>query len=391
METIRKNGMLIPLVLIISLFFLWGLSYGLLDVLNKHFQESLHISKSRSGLLQAAYFGAYFIMALPAGRFMQRNGYKRAILLGLLVYALGACLFYPAAGARSFTFFLVALFVLASGLAFLETAANPFMTILGNPEQAAFRLNLAQSFNGVGSFIGPVIGGAIFFGAATMNVQWVYFAIAAMVIVVAVLIRITEMPEPLLEKKDSSITLTEVWNSSAVFRNAVVAQFFYVAAQVGVAAYFINYCTEKGLGISNSDAAYYLSLAMVLFTVGRFTGSAILKRVEPNRLLGTYALVNILLCVVVMISSGMVGIWALIIMFFFESILFPTIFAIGIRGLGDKTKLASSLMVMSIVGGAIVPYFMGWVADHYTTAMSYSIPLACFLVVSWFGFKGARP
>lgn len=391
MHTIRKNGMLIPLVLIISLFFLWGLSYGLLDVLNKHFQESLHISKSRSGLLQAAYFGAYFIMALPAGRFMQRNGYKRAILLGLLVYALGACLFYPAAGARSFTFFLVALFVLASGLAFLETAANPFMTILGNPEQAAFRLNLAQSFNGVGSFIGPVIGGAIFFGAATMNVQWVYFAIAAMVIVVAILIRITEMPEPLLEKKDSSITLTEVWNSSAVFRNAVVAQFFYVAAQVGVAAYFINYCTEKGLGISNSDAAYYLSLAMVLFTVGRFTGSAILKRVEPNRLLGTYALVNILLCVVVMISSGMVGIWALIIMFFFESILFPTIFAIGIRGLGDKTKLASSLMVMSIVGGAIVPYFMGWVADHYTTAMSYSIPLACFLVVSWFGFKGARP
>jgi len=395
----KKSTFLLPLILVTSLFFLWGLAYGLLDVLNKHFQETLNINKQRSTLLQAAYFGAYFLIALPAGLLMSKIGYRKGIIIGLLLYAVGALLFYPAANNASFSFFLLALFVLASGLTFLETAANPYITVLGNPGTSEFRLNLAQSFNGVGSFLGPVIGGALFFGTPVANagsqldsVKMVYIVIAVVVILVAVLFMATQMPEV----KEEELVVDEGGHTGkTLFQHrhfvwSIVAQFFYVAAQVGIAALFINYCTEKSVGINNAQAAYLLSISLILFTIGRFAGTALLKVVAPNKLLATYALVNIALCVLVVAIPGKLAIYSLVAMFFFMSIMFPTIFALGVKNLGAYTKRGASFIIMSIVGGALVPYVMGSLAEVYSTPTSFVVPLVCFAVVFVFGIHGYK-
>ncbi|HNA01304.1 MAG TPA: L-fucose:H+ symporter permease [Ferruginibacter sp.] len=390
-----KNKFLLPLILVTSLFFLWGLAYGLLDVLNKHFQESLNITKTRSTLLQAAYFGAYFLVALPAALFMNRYGYKKGIIAGLLLYAAGAFLFYPAAQQSSFNFFLLALFIIASGLACLETAANPYVTVLGKPETSEFRLNLSQCFNGVGSFIGPIIAANLFFGDANEksdlgSVQFVYIAIGMVVLLIAGLFVRTALPEIAeSELVSESVQDTKPLSAHPHFINAVVAQFFYVAAQVGVAALFINYCTEAGAGINTPEAAYLLSIAMLLFTIGRFAGTALMRTIAPNKLLSLYALVNIVLCILVITLSGWISVYALMAIFFFESVMFPTIFALGVKDLGHHTKKGSSFIIMSIVGGALVPYAMGMLSER-STATAYAIPLVCFVVVAWYGWKGYK-
>lgn len=387
----HEQSYLIPLILVTSLFFLWGLAYGLLDVLNKHFQETLNITKQRSTLLQAAYFGAYFLMAIPAGSFMNRFGYKNGIIAGLLLYAVGAFLFYPSASVSSFNLFLLSLFVLACGLTFLETAANPYITVLGKAETSSFRLNLSQSFNGVGSFIGPIIGAQLFFGTSTgdlQSVKLVYLIIGSIVLGVAFLFFRTVLPEI----KEDELQEQRSPNSKRLFQHshftwAVVAQFFYVAAQVGMGALFINYCTEKQLNISNEQAAYFLSASLLLFTIGRFAGTALMKFVRPNVLLSIYAFANILLCLVVIYLPGMISIYSLMATFFFASIMFPTIFALGVKDLGAHTKRGASFIIMSIVGGAIVPYVMG---TFTSTAVAFSVPLICFVVVLFFGVKGYK-
>ena len=389
----------LPIILITSLFFLWGLAYGLLDVLNKHFQETLNITKQRSTLLQAAYFGAYFLIALPAGFFMQKVGYRKGIITGLLLYATGAILFYPSAQNESFPFFLLALFVLASGLTFLETAANPYITVLGKPETSEFRLNFAQSFNGVGSFLGPIIGGALFFGnkptvgaSQLDSVKYVYIAIAAVVLLVAFLFFKTPMPEV----KEEELVIDEKGHAGKKlfghthFVWAVVAQFFYIAAQVGIAALFINYCTEKNIGINNERAAYLLSGSLVLFTAGRFAGTALMKIIAPNKLLALYALINIGLSFVVIMAPGIISVYSLMAIFFFESIMFPTIFALGIKNLGVYTKKGASYIIMSIVGGALVPLVMGSLAQSRSTSFSYIVPLICFVFVFLFAVYGYK-
>jgi FHS family L-fucose permease-like MFS transporter len=395
----NNRNYILPLILVTSLFFLWGLAYGLLDVLNKHFQETLNITKLRSTLLQAAYFGAYFLIALPAGYFMQKAGYRKGIITGLLLYATGAILFYPAAQNESFTFFLLALFILASGLTFLETAANPYITVLGKPETSEFRLNLAQSFNGVGSFFGPIIGGALFFGnkinagASQLDtVKYVYIIIAAIVLSVAFLFFKTPMPEVKEEELviDQNEHAGKKLFAHAHFVWAIVAQFFYVAAQVGIAALFINYCTEKNVGIDNERASYLLSASLVLFTLGRFAGTALMKIIKPNKLLALYAFINIILCVVVITAPGIISVYSLMAIFFFESIMFPTIFALGVKNLGAYTKRGASYIIMSIVGGALMPVVMGALAQSYSTSFSYIVPLVCFVFVFVFGVFGYK-
>lgn len=389
---------LLPIILVTSLFFLWGFAYGLLDVLNKHFQETLDITKRRSMLLQAAYFGAYFLVALPAGLFMQKRGYKKGIITGLLLYAVGALLFFPSAQNASFSFFLLALFILASGLTFLETAANPYITVLGKPETSAFRLNLSQSFNGVGSFLGPLMGGLLFFGNETTggnsgleSVQWVYLVVAAVVLVVAFFFVRTPMPEVREESLvDDKAPAGRSLISQKHFVWAVVAQFFYVAAQVGIAALFINYCTEKGLNITNEKASYLLSGSLLLFTIGRFAGTAMLKWMQPQHLLALYACICIILSALVIWLPGMTAVYMLMAIFFFLSIMFPTIFALGLKGLGQATKKGSSFIIMSIVGGALVPLAMGAVAEAYSTSFSYIVPLVCFLIVFIFAIHGYK-
>lgn len=391
----KKNTYFLPLVLVTSLFFLWGLAYGLLDVLNKHFQTSLNITKTRSTLLQAAYFGAYFLIAYPAALFMNKYGYKKGIIGGLILYASGAFLFYPSAERSDFNFFLLSLFVLASGLACLETAANPYITVLGKPETSEFRLNLSQCFNGVGSFIGPIIAANVFFGKNNEkgnldSVQLVYILIGVIVLLVAGLFIRTPLPEI----KESTLVSDAVQDEKPLFKhnhfvNAVIAQFFYVAAQVGVAALFINFCTEADNSIDNAKASYLLSVSLLLFTIGRFAGTALMRRIPPHRLLFIYALINVLLCGAVLLLKGWLSVYALMAIFFFESVMFPTIFALGVKDLGHHTKKGGSFIIMSIVGGALVPYAMG-VLSEKATANAYIIPLGCFFVVAWFGWRGYK-
>ncbi|NWA64176.1 L-fucose:H+ symporter permease [Pantoea sp. B9002] len=382
-------------MLITTLFFMWGVSYGLLDVLNKHFQETLNVTKAQSGLLQAAYFGAYFIVALPAGYFMQRHGYKAGILAGLSLYAIGALLFVPAAMVNDFSVFLFALFVLACGLGCLETAANPYATVLGDPNGAERRLNLAQSFNGLGQFVGPMIGGSLFFthtssDAAQESVKITYVVIACVVIAIALLFKRTALPD-IRESASQHIQQpgATLWQQKH-FVGGVIAQFFYVAAQVGVGAFFINYATEHWHGVTNQSAAYMLSVAMICFMLGRFFSTWLLGRVKPAAMLAAYALINIVLCAVVMLGAGDVSVVALIAIFFFMSTMFPTIFAMGVKNLGESTKQASSFMIMAIVGGAIMPYFMGLISDHVSTAVAYSLPLLCFVVVLAYALRQRR-
>lgn len=388
---------LFPLILVTSLFFLWGLAYGLLDVLNKHFQDAMNVTKARSTLLQAAYFGAYFLIALPAGIFMNKYGYKKGIILGLLLYATGAFLFFPSAQMASFDFFLLALFILASGLTCLETAANPYVTVLGRPETSEFRLNLSQCFNGVGSFIGPIIAANVFFNEASGkdsgnldSVKLVYVIIAIVVLFIAVLFWRTYLPEI----KESEIVSDKLQDEKPLFQHphfvyGVIAQFFYVAAQVGIAALFINYCTEAKNEIDNSKAAYLLSISLLLFTIGRFVGTALMRKIAANKLLTIFALINIALCFIVVWGKDWISVYSLMSVFFFESIMFPTIFALGVKDLGHHTKKGSSFQIMSIVGGALMPYFMGLLSER-GTAQAYIIPLFCFIVVAWYGWKGYK-
>ncbi|WP_447866909.1 L-fucose:H+ symporter permease [Rahnella bonaserana] len=388
------SGFRLAFILVTTLFFLWGLSYGLLDVLNKHFQEVLHVNKAQSGLLQAAYFGAYFIIALPAGFFMDRFGYKAGILVGLCLYALGALLFVPAASAGSFGMFLFALFVIALGLGCLETAANPFATVLGDPAGAERRLNLSQSFNGLGQFIGPIIGGSLFFSATQgttadglSSVKTTYVAIAVLVLLIAFLFGRTKLPDIREQSTSEDHGIAKGLWQHGHFTGGVIAQFFYVAAQVGVGAFFINYTTEHWHTLSNQNASYLLSVGMISFMVGRFFSTWLMGFVRPATLLVVYAIISIVLCGVVVAGIDNVSVIALVAIFFFMSIMFPTIFAMGVKNMGKQTKRASSVMIMAIVGGAVMPYLMGAIADHYNTAVSYALPMVCFAVVLIYAVK----
>jgi FHS family L-fucose permease-like MFS transporter len=396
-QSASNNKFTIPFVLVTSLFFLWGMAYGLLDSLNKHFQDVLNITAKRSTLLQGAYFGAYFLIALPAALFMSRYGYKKGIIAGLLLYAIGAFLFYPAAQQANFNFFLAALFILASGLACLETAANPYVTILGKPETSEFRLNLSQSFNGVGSILGPVIAANLFFAEGETakdldSVKLVYLVIGGVVLLLAGVFFRTPLPE-IKEAEESvsssSPSATPLFKHSN-FTGAVIAQFFYVAAQVGIAALFINYCTEIQSSISAQEASYLLATSFFLFTAGRFVGTALMRMIAPNVLLTIYAVVNIILCAVVISGAGWISVYSLMAVFFFESIMFPTIFALGVKDMGSHTKKASSFIIMSIVGGALMPYVMGIFVEKYSTGIAYVVPMFCFVVVAWYGWRGYR-
>ena len=398
--TTTGQKFLFPFILVTSLFFMWGLAYGLLDVLNKHFQEALSINKARSTLLQAAYFGAYFLMALPAGLLMKRFSYKSGIILGLLLYAAGAALFYPAAHYADFNFFLGALFILASGLTFLETAANPYVTVLGDKATSEQRLNLSQCFNGLGSFLGPIIGGKLFFGGKEgdagssdlSSVQLVYIVMAVVVLLIAFLFYRTRLPEIATTEESTGKTGAggKKLFAHSNFTFGVIAQFFYVAAQVGIGALFINYITEYWTGSTSEKAAYLLSVALLLFTIGRFVGTALMRKIAPNALLTLYAGINIALCGLVMMGKGEISVYGLIAIFFFMSIMFPTIFALGVKNLGEHTKEGSSFIIMSIVGGALVPYVMGAIAESQSTAVSFIVPLLCFVVVLLYGWKGYK-
>ena len=397
------EGFLVPFILVTSLFFLWGFAHGCLDVLNKHFQELLHMSKAKSAFVQFVFYGGYFLMAIPAGLLMQKFGYKKGIIFGLLLFAAGAFLMLPATLIQTFGSFLFCLFIIACGLTCLETAANPYTTVLGPPASGAQRINFSQSFNGLGWIAGPLVGGMLIFSVngnsnKFASIALPYLLIGTLVLIVTFLFWRAKFP-PLKEEShqtgdnasDSGGKLKDLLNHPH-FILAVIAQFLYVAAQTGVNSFFINYVTEEIPSMTNQHAAQILGFGgMGLFWLGRFTGSTLLMRViRPNRLLAFYAVMNVLTMGLVVAGLGWISVVALFSTYFFMSVMFPTIFALGINGLGPLTKKGSSILVMSIVGGAIVPMFMGWIADISTMALGFIVPLICFAYIVFFGLKGFR-
>jgi len=397
-QKLVTHGFLIPFILVTTLFFLWGFAHSLLDVLNKHFQDILGITKARSGWVQAALYGGYAVMAIPAGLIMNRFGYKKGIIFGLLTYAFGAFLFMPAAHIQTFEFTLFCLFVIACGLTCLETAANPFSTVLGPRETSEQRLNLSQSFNGLGWIMGPAIGGLLILGGdgkdpnkfASMTLP--YMIIGTLVLLVAILFTVTKMPEIHEGEFDAHGDKGKFKDLLKFphFKYAVVAQFLYVAAQTGINSFFINYVTETMPQFGNEKAAYLLSLGFVFFMVGRFSGSVMMTWFKPNQMLALYAAINVLAMIFVILGLGWLSLIAIYATYFCMSIMFPTIFALGIKDLGGLTKKGSSFLVMMVAGGAVCPMFMGWIADISKMAFGFVVPLICFAFIIFFGLKGYK-
>lgn len=389
---------LVPFVLITSLFLLWGFAHGLLDVLNKHFQGVFTMTKAESGLVQFSTYIAYFLMALPAGAFMKRYGYRKGIIMGLLLFAIGAFGFIPAAFLHSATPFLIALFVIACGLCILETAANPYSTILGPSASAAQRLNLSQSFNGLGWILGPLVGGLLIFGASegdSMALTKPYILVGGIVLFVALLFFFTKLPEIKPEEEEEVTAIVEEKPAASIWKRrqfvrSVVAQFCYCAAQTGIFGFFINYVTEMDSGISNLRASRILAFGgMALFMIGRLSGSFTMKWLAPGRLLTWYSLLSAVCMALVVASVGTLSLYALYLSFFFMSIMFPTIFALGLEGMGVYTKKASSYIVMGVAGGAFSPMLMGYIGEE-NMALGFIVPLIAFLYILYFAIKCKR-
>ena len=389
---------LVPFILITSLFLLWGFAHGLLDVLNKHFQGVFTMTKAESGLVQFSTYIAYFLMALPAGAFMKRYGYRKGIIMGLLLFAIGAFGFIPAAFLHSATPFLIALFVIACGLCILETAANPYSTILGPSASASQRLNLSQSFNGLGWILGPLVGGLLIFGASegdSMALTKPYILVGGIVLFVALLFFFTKLPEIKPEEEEEVTAIVEEKPAASLWKRrqfvrSVVAQFCYCAAQTGIFGFFINYVTEMDPGISNLRASRILAFGgMALFMIGRLSGSFTMKWLAPGRLLTWYSLLSAVCMALVVASVGTLSLYALYLSFFFMSIMFPTIFALGLEGMGVYTKKASSYIVMGVAGGAFSPMLMGYIGEE-NMALGFIVPLIAFLYILYFAIKCNR-
>jgi MFS transporter, FHS family, L-fucose permease len=411
-KAVNTKVSLVPFVLVTSLFFLWGLTSNLLPVLIPHLKKACQLTDFQSAFIDSAYWIGYFLIALPAGLVMKRLGYKKTIIIGLLIAATGSFLFFPAAEIRTFGLFLGALFIVASGMTFLETAANPYMTILGSPETASQRLNFAQAFNGLGAFIAgffiskKILSGIeltdtqklsmtpeqikAFLDSESQRVQMPYLVIGIVLVLVAILFVFTKFPPVKGENKDD----IQQKNEGSLLRHrhfvwGVVAQFFYVGGQVCVSSFFIRYAKFSG-NLPELEAANYLGFLLLGFMIGRYFGTFLMRYVAPNRLLAFYALANVILLAIIVFVGGQLSIYAMIGVEFFMSIMFPTIFSLAIKDLGEETKIASSFLVMSIVGGALFPVFMGKISDASSIQTAYIVPMICFFVVGYYGLKGYK-
>ncbi len=463
-RTADGKNLAVTFVLITSLFLLWGFCNGMIDILNKHFQDTLRINKEQSGLVQAANYLAYFLMAIPAGLIAKKFGYKGGILVGLSLIAAGAFWFIPATSIGRYWAFLLGLFVIAAGMTCLETIANPYATVLGAPESGPTRINIAQTINGAGWIMGPIVGGYFVFsggGGANANagLSTPYLGIGIFVALLLIVFAMSRVPDlraedenrksaseqsrlkpstaqvagiavilamvcgllyffiaPILELMWTLLAMNQAlfqptkygllaaaylaafllvsmnWDlfRRKHFTLGIATQFLYVAAQTGIFSFCVNYILENDPGVTRLQASKWLgAVGFGLFMVGRLCGSAVISQFKPHRVLAVYGVINLVL-VAVTIGGGRVGLFAMFGTFFFMSVMFPTIFALGIRGLGDYTKLGSSLIVMSIVGGAIAAPFMGHIADLHSMRTGFLVPFVCFVFVALYGFTWPR-
>jgi FHS family L-fucose permease-like MFS transporter len=397
------------------LFFLWGIPNNLNDILIRQFMKSFAISRFQAGLVQSAFYMGYFLLALPAALLMRRVGYKTGFVVGLLLFGTGCFLFWPAALAGRYGFFLCALFVIASGLSFLETASNSFIAQLGHPDSSERRLNFSQAFNPIGAITGALIGTVFIFSGVeltpgeiaakkaqglyevylrteTLRVIKPYLVIGAVAIFWAILILRTKFPTILSEHESSA---GDRGHFKELFRHphfvwAVVAQFLYVGAQVGTWSYFIQYVQES-THEPEKIAGYFLTGTLAAFGVGRFASAYLMRRIAPNRLMGAYSVANVVLVAVGVLFPGWVGLWCIFLTSFFMSLMFPTIFALGLKGLGPNTKIGGSLLVMAIVGGAVLTPMMGLISESlHSVAWAYLVPLASYIFVAVYSFFGSR-
>jgi FHS family L-fucose permease-like MFS transporter len=428
------RNLALTFTLVSSLFFLWALCNGMIDVMDKHFQEELNLSKSQSAWVQFAHYLGYFLMSMPAGWLATKLGYKKGIIAGLLIVALGGFWFIPATrinamvhtGAVSanmaFVGFLAGVCVIATGLTFLETIANPYTTVLGHKRYAATRINLAQSCNGAGWIFGPIIGSMFFYskdaaghstGSQTLYIP--YVAVALIALALAATFRAADVPDIKTEDDyhldDSTPGISHSIWSHRHFVLAVAAQFFYVAAQAGIFSFFINYMTAETppipaswaaggslsswfettkagvLALSDRGAANLASLAFGCFLAGRVSGSVLLKKYSAHKVLGLYGVLNVVATLLVFLKLGWISVVCVFLSYFFMSIMFPTIFALGIFGLGARAKKASAFIVMAIMGGAILPKLMGYVADQFDMSRGFIVPMFCFAFVAFYGLN----
>ena len=421
-------SLLLPFLMVATLFFIWGFCHAMLDVLNKHFQNILHVSKTQSGFIQTSVFGAYFLLAFPSALLIRRIGYQKGILLGLLVLATGAFLFIPAGlYFKTFGAFLVALFILSSGLACIETAANPYVTVLGPRDGAAGRLSVAQAFNSLAYIIAPTIGGAFIFGRQAGEGGMVdfssllvpYVVLGCVVLVVFGVFSFIKLPTVDATGAEGSSETDASPHQAPLIRQphfvwGIVTQFLYIAAQVGVNAFAVNYILENaittdaagaksvdslfawyraftGAATPEATAAYVVTIAMILYAAGRFSGAAIARVIPSHLMLGLYGIANTVITLLVMANIEHVSWRILPFCWLFMSIMFPFIFAMSLRDLGPKTKLAASFQIMAIVGGAVAPPLMGWLADTFhSMAVCFAVPLVGFVATTLYGFLYPR-
>lgn len=434
----NRNPYLVSFALVCSLFFMWGIANSLNGSLIRHFQFALDLKRWQAGIVDSAFYFGYFVMAIPAGIFMRKWGYKKGILAGLLLYAGGALLFYPAADWRIYGFFLFALFTIASGLAFLETAANLYVTVLGSKEEAAWRINFAQSFNGISIILGPIIGSLFIFSkteyteellatmtpeqieaariAEALSVQGTYLGIAALVGALALLFAFTKMPEVGREEEaaSGSVSIAGLLGKYRHLSLGVLAQFANVGAQATLWGYFVDFkmdlAANEHLGVASAYAdlvrsiigddsnltpekmaGFHASFAMVLFMLGRFIGTYLMTKFEARKVVSWYSIAAVVLVALAFFTGGLTAILCLMLTYFCQSIMFPTIFALSTKGLAPaESKLASSLVIMAIVGGAVMPPIAGLLSTSGGMKMALLVPFACFGYVVYYIMKGAK-
>jgi len=408
-------GQIVPFILVTTLFFLWGIPNNLNDVLIRQFMKSFAISRFQAGLVQSAFYMGYFVLAIPAALLMRRVGYKPGFVVGLILYGTGACLFWPAAVAGSYGFFLFALFVIASGLSFLETASNPFIAQLGDQESSERRLNFSQAFNPFGAITGALVGTVFIFSGVELSPQEIaerqvqhtyeaylrfetlrvvrpYLVIGAFAILWAILIIRTKFPHIQSELEGDASDQGSFFDllDHRHFLLAVVAQFLYVGAQVGTWSYFISYVQEYAHQ-PEKVAGYFLTGTLAAFGVGRFVSAYLMRFISASKLMGAFSLANIILASIGVFHPGWLGMWCVFLTSFFMSLMFPTIFALGLKGLGPNTKIGGSLLVMAIVGGAVLTPIMGLVSEKFhSLALAYSIPLIAYLYIAIYSYWGSQ-
>jgi FHS family L-fucose permease-like MFS transporter len=410
-----KKEYLVPFILVTALFLFWGIPSNMNDILIKQFMKSFELNRLEAGLIQSAYYIGYFLLAIPAGLLMRRFGYKTGLVTGLMLFSLGAMLFWPAAIIGKFGMFLFALFIIASGASFLETGANPFIATLGDPDSSERRLNFSQAFNPLGAITGVGIGTlfilsgiehspekiaemkavgtySAYLHSETLRVIAPYVVLGSIIFLWGLLLLATKFPEPHPDDilaRNNKVKIRHLLNYPHFYKG-VLAQFCYVGAQVGTWSFFIQYI-QQYTGEHEKLAGTLLTGTLVAFAVGRFSATYFMRFMQPARLMGIYGTINIVLVLLAVVVPGWAGVWSIFLTSFFMSLMFPTIFALGIKGLGENTKLGGSLMVMAIIGGAVVPPVMGVISDHSgSMALAMLMPLICYLVVTWYAISGAK-